>query len=77
MNKQTKKLVRSVAALDESTLLKLRTSKDDEISDVLQQVGLSLPASNWVLVILKIALYAIGLILAGVGTIACTNHIIY
>lgn len=77
MNKQSKNLVKSVASMDEETLLKIRTSTDEELPEVLQNVGLSLPASNWVLVVLKIVLYAIGLILAGVGTIACTNTLIY
>lgn len=77
MNKQTKNLVKSVASMDEATLLKIRTSTDEELPEVLQNVGLSLPASNWVLVVLKIVLYAIGLILAGVGTIACSTSFIY
>ncbi|MBP5712137.1 MAG: hypothetical protein J6W77_03925 [Prevotella sp.] len=39
-------------------------------SRILEELGISLPASSWWLVVLKIILYGLGLVLAGVGTSA-------
>lgn len=67
--KQISNLAKLVANLDGHDQLKiLRSETPKEVADTLKQVGYEIPASNWLLVVVKIVLFALGLILAGVGT---------
>lgn len=70
MNKQVEQVARQIAAMDEDQQRKIRTASKDELPEILQELGVTLPASSWWLRIIKIALYALGLILAGIGTTA-------
>lgn len=67
-NKQTKSIIRQIANLSSSQQADIVTATDEELPAILQQFGIELPASTWWLRILKIALYALGLVLAGIGT---------
>lgn len=69
--KLTEKLataLRRIARLPEEDRDRILTATDDELPEVLMQLGISLPSTSWVLRILKVLLYAAGIILAGVGT---------
>lgn len=70
MTKQVQQIVRQVASMDEDQQRKIRTSSSDELPEVLQDLGVSLPSSSWILKVLKVLLYALGVFLAGVGTTA-------
>lgn len=72
--KQISTLAKLVANLDGNDQLKiLRSETPKEVAQTLQQVGYEIPASNWLLVVLKVVLFALGLILAGVGTASAAN----
>ena len=68
MNKKTSTLVRSVARLSDEERARISATTTDDLPDVLRDLGISLPASSWWLRIIKVILYAAGIILAGVGT---------
>lgn len=69
--KLTEKLstaLRRIARLPKEDRDRILQSTDDELPDVLMQLGISLPSTSWVLRILKVLLYAAGILLAGLGT---------
>lgn len=71
--KQTNQIARAVANLDADDQLKVLRASDDELPKILEELGITLPASSWWLVVLKIILYGLGLVLAGVGTSAAAQ----
>lgn len=77
MNTQTKKLVQDIISLTPTEQNIIKQSSSDELPEVLKDMGISLPSSNWILRILKILLYSIGIILAGVGTSATAQSLIF
>lgn len=72
-NKQKIQLSRAIANLDADDQLRVLRASDDELPKILEELGISLPASSWWLVALKIILYGLGLVLAGVGTSAAAQ----
>ena len=66
--RQQIQLSRAIANLDAADQLRVLHASDDELPKVLQELGVSLPASNWWLVVIKILIYGLGLVLAGIGT---------
>lgn len=75
MTNDQKNIIRDVARLREEDRRKVLGSSDSDLPDTLRELGVSLPATNWVLRILKALLYAAGIILAGVGTMSCATGI--
>ncbi len=73
MSNKTKNLVRAVANLDADDQLRVLRANDDELPEILKELGIELPSTSWVLRILKILLYAAGIILAGIGTTVSAN----
>ena len=74
-NRQTMKItkkistaLRRIARLPKEDRERILSSTDDELPEVLMELGISLPSSSWVLRVLKVLLYAAGLLLAGFGT---------
>lgn len=75
-NKQkTAQLAKAVANLNAEQQMKILTSTDDDLPRILSELGVTLPTSSWWLVVLKIILYGLGLVLAGVGTSAAAQTI--
>lgn len=70
---KTNNLIRNIASLDEDQQRRLRISTDDELPKLLQEFGISLPSSSWWLRIIKIILYGLGIVLAGLGTSAAAQ----
>lgn len=60
--------LRSIARLPKEDRERILQSTDDELPEVLMELGISLPSSSWFLRILKVLLYAAGILLAGLGT---------
>ena len=76
MSNKTKNLVRAVANLDAADQLKVLRASDDELPEILKGLGIELPSTSWVLRIIKILLYAAGIILAGIGTTTTASAMI-
>ena len=72
-NKQKIQLSRAIANLDAEDQLRVLRASDDELPKILEELGISLPSTSWWLVVLKIILYGLGLVLAGVGTSAAAQ----
>lgn len=68
MNKSTSSLVRQVARLSDTERARISATPTDDLPDVLRDLGISLPASSWWLRVIKVILYAAGILLAGIGT---------
>lgn len=69
--KLTEKLstaLRRIARLPQEDRDRILQSTDDELPEVLMELGISLPSSSWLLRVLKVILYAAGILLAGLGT---------
>lgn len=69
--KLTEKLstaIRRIARLPKEDRDRILQSTDDELPVILMELGISLPSSSWFLRILKVLLYAAGILLAGLGT---------
>lgn len=69
--KLTEKLstaLRSIARLPKVDRDRILQSTDDELPEVLMELGISLPSTSWFLRVLKVLLYAAGILLAGLGT---------
>lgn len=70
---QIKNVAKQVAKMDAIDQLKIVHASDDELPKVLEDLGLTLPASTWWLRVLKVLLYAAGILLAGIGTATTAN----
>ena len=69
--KLTEKLstaLRRIARLPKEDRDRILQSTDDELPEVLMELGISLPSTSWFLRVLKFILYAAGILLAGLGT---------
>lgn len=69
--KLTEKLstaLRRIARLPKEDRERILQSTDDELPEVLMELGISLPSTSWFLRVLKVLLYAAGILLAGLGT---------
>lgn len=69
--KLTEKLstaLRRIARLPKEDRDRILQSTDDELPEVLTELGVSLPSTSWFLRVLKVLLYAAGILLAGLGT---------
>lgn len=69
--KLTEKLstaLRRIARLPQEDRDRILQSTDDELPEVLMELGISLPSTSWFLRVLKVLLYAAGILLAGLGT---------
>ena len=69
--KLTEKLstaLRRIARLPKQDRDRILQSTDDELPEVLMELGISLPSTSWFLRVLKVLLYAAGILLAGLGT---------
>lgn len=73
MTNSEKNLTRSLLRLSDAERQQLLSTSNEDLPNTLKELGISLPATNWVLRILKILLYGLGIVLAGVGTISCTS----
>lgn len=60
--------LRSIARLPKEDRDRILQSTDDELPEVLMELGISLPSTSWFLRVLKVLLYAAGILLAGLGT---------
>lgn len=60
--------LRRIARLPKDDRDRILQSTDDELPEVLMELGISLPSSSWFLRVLKVLLYAAGILLAGLGT---------
>ncbi len=60
--------LRRIARLPKEDRDRILQSTDDELPEVLMELGISLPSSSWWLRVLKVLLYAAGILLAGLGT---------
>lgn len=60
--------LRLIARLPKEDRDRILQSTDDELPEVLMELGISLPSSSWWLRVLKVLLYAAGILLAGLGT---------
>lgn len=68
MKKDIEYLVRSIARLDGAERERIIETPTSDLPDTLRDLGISLPASSWWLRIIKVLLYAAGILLAGLGT---------
>lgn len=66
--KQLNEIARKIANMDNKDQLQIAYATDDDLPSVLKELGIELPSSNWILRVLKIILYGLGIILAGIGT---------
>lgn len=69
--KLTEKLstaIRIIARLPKEDRDRILKSTDDELPEVLMDLGISLPSTSLFLRVLKVLLYAAGILLAGLGT---------
>lgn len=71
--KQTLDIVKQLSLLSSSDRNLIVNTPDGELPEVLKELGISLPSSNWLLRVLKIILYALGIVLAGVGTASAST----
>lgn len=76
MSNKTKNLVRAVANLEAADQLRVLRASDDDLPEILKELGIELPSTSWVLRIIKILLYAAGIILAGIGTTTTASAMI-
>lgn len=60
--------LRRIARLPQEARDRILQSTDDELPEVLMELGISLPSSSWFLRVIKVLLYAAGILLAGLGT---------
>lgn len=60
--------LRRIARLPKEERDRILQSTDDELPEVLMELGISLPSTSWFLRVLKVLLYAAGILLAGLGT---------
>lgn len=60
--------LRRIAQLPKEDRDRILQSTDDELPEVLMELGISLPSTSWFLRVLKVLLYAAGILLAGLGT---------
>lgn len=60
--------LRRIARLPKEDRDRILQSTDDELPEVLMELGISLPSTSWFLRVLKVLLYAAGILLAGLGT---------
>lgn len=60
--------LRSIARLPKEDRDRILQSTDDELPEILMELGITLPTTSWFLRILKVLLYAAGILLAGLGT---------
>ena len=60
--------LRRIALLPKEDRDRILQSTDDELPEVLMELGISLPSTSWFLRVLKVLLYAAGILLAGLGT---------
>lgn len=68
MNEKISNALRKVARLSDSDRDRILTATDDDLPGILRDLGVSLPSTSWFLRILKVLLYAAGILLAGMGT---------
>lgn len=66
--KKLNAIARQIVNMDVRDQLKIEHATDDDLPSVLKELGIELPASNWILRVIKIVLYGLGIILAGIGT---------
>lgn len=67
-NRQKASLARQIADLPDSDRKKIADAPASDLPTILEELGISLPASNWWMIAIKTLLYLAGLILAGMGT---------
>lgn len=70
---KTAQLAKAIANLNADEQMRILTATDDDLPRVLAELGITLPSSSWLLIVLKIVLYGLGLVLAGVGTTAAAQ----
>lgn len=78
--KLTEKLstaLRRIARLPKEDRDRILQSTDEELPDVLMDLGISLPSTSWLMRVLKVLLYAAGILLAGLGTAEAATMIHY
>lgn len=68
MKKDILNIAKQVASLPEEDRRAIETSNTKDLPAILQEVGILLPTSSWWLRVLKVILYGLGIILAGIGT---------
>lgn len=68
MKQETNKLVRQLLNLDAAKMERVRETSDNDLPAVLEELGVTVPSMNWFTILLKVVLYAVGLVLAGMGT---------
>lgn len=66
-------MAKQVANLPEDDRRAIGTSAPEDIPNLLRYLGIKIPATNWWLAIIKIILFALGVILAGVGSVSAAN----
>lgn len=76
-NKQLNKIARQISNLGASDQLNIIRASDEELPKVLQRLGIELPSSSWIMVVIKILLFGLGLVLAGMGSVSAANIIVY
>lgn len=74
-NKHIINALRVFSQLPQEEQKEVLYTDDEHLPDVLRKVGIELPASNWLLRVLKIVLYGLGIVLAGVGTASASTLI--
>lgn len=73
MTDKEKDLTRQLAHLTDAERAQIIAAPDSTLPDVLKELGIKLPATNWILRLIKIILYAAGIVLAGLGTTSCVH----
>lgn len=68
MNEKITNALRNVARLTKEDRDRILSATDDDLPSILRDLGISLPSNSWFLRILKVLLYAAGILLAGMGT---------
>lgn len=61
-------VLRRIARLPKEDRDRILKSTDDELPEVLMELGISLPSTSWWIRVIKVLLYAAGILLAGLGT---------
>ena len=77
MKKETKTLVRQLLNLGDADLERARETSDAELPALLDELGVTVPSMNWLTIVLKVVLYAVGLILAGMGTATAATMVTF
>lgn len=67
-NKHIIDALRIFSQLPQDEQRELLYTDDEHLPEVLKKIGIELPSSSWLLRVLKIVLYGLGIILAGIGT---------